>query len=385
MAPRPAISSIAMALAGKTNTPSMNIPNYHDPRHAAGTDGLLSPTHDQPVSRRGMLPTPPGSISPSMHPYGFKHRNDMFPDSPTSAPAHVDSDVDLHEDAGQPLPLVAETLDSLSNLESAGAITPVMLAKYHLPGILLNNGPLAIRHIMGYLTTNVPGFSGIAPAKARRLVVAALEGKGTGSVGGGINGDVLFEKVGWGRWDAKRRGPIRPLDPNHATPPSSIPSSLPRQLTGRRDSAYYGSSMTAESVVFSHSNFGYEDTSMHEADKMSLDGDDDQRAYCSSEASDPDEIMDGDWEEADLTDEEDWAQIGADALRARSFPHASDGNNDLHWRNQGSGGGPSYATLTKSVPGPGPIAIRPEHSSLRNGGNAEERAAVEALLKLGSM
>ena len=370
-----------MALAGKTNTASVDIPNPKDTCHAAGPDGLLSPIHDQPDSRRGMLPTPPGSISPSIQPFGFKHRNNNIPDSPTSAPAHVDSDVDLQDDAqGQPLPLVAGALD---NLESAGAITPGMLAKYHLPEILLSNGPLAIRHIMGYLTTNVPGFSGIAPAKARRLVVAALEGKGTGCAGGGINGDVLFEKVGWGRWDAKRRGHAQSLDPSHATPPSSIPSSLPRQLTGRRDSAFYGSSMTAESVVFSHSNFGYEDSSMleHEADKMSLDGDDDRRGYCSSEASDPDELMDGDWGDADLTDEEDWAQIGAAALRARSFPHASDKN--VHWRNQGSGGGPSYATLTKSVPGQ--VPIQPEFSSLQHGGNAEERAAVEALLKLGSM
>lgn len=384
MASRPAISSIAMALAGNTNTASVDIPNPKDTRHAAGPDGLLSPAHDQPASRRGMLPTPPGSISPSIQPFGFKHRNNNVPDSPTSAPAHVDSDMDLQEDAqGQPLPLVAGTLDNLASLESAGAITPGMLAKYHLPEILVSNGPLAIRHIMGYLTTNVPGFSGIAPAKARRLVVAALEGKGTGTTGGGMNGDVQFEKVGWGRWDAKRHGHARSLDPNHATPPSSIPTSLPRQLTGRRDSAFYGSSMTAESVVFSHSNFGYEDSSMfeHEADKMSLDGDDDQRRYCSSEASDPDELMDGDWGEADLTDEEDWAQIGAAALRARSFPHASDKN--VHWRNQGSGGGPSYATLTKSVPGQ--VPIQPGFPALQDGGNAEERAAVEALLKLGSM
>ncbi|KAL1961355.1 hypothetical protein VTO42DRAFT_83 [Malbranchea cinnamomea] len=399
MASRPAISSIAMALAGKT--PSMDIPRPH---HSAGTDNRLP--HDQPDSRRAaMLPTPPGSLSPSFHPAGFKHRNNnnnhnhnpnspshnhhLLPDSPTSAPAHVDSDVDLlqtttaptEEEGSQPAPLVAESLHTLASLESAGAITPAMLAKYHLPEILLNHGPLAIRHIMSYLTTNVPGFSGIPPAKARRLVVSALEGKGSGGEGGGINGDVIFEKVGWGRWDAKRRGS---KDPLRATPPSSVPSSsLPRGLaSGRRDSVSYdyGSSLTAESVVLSHSEFGYGD-----ADRMSLDGD--RRAYCSSsEASDDDDLMDGDWDEADLTDEEDWARIGADALRARSFPHASNHDSQSRWRTQGSGGGPSYATLAKSAPGPIPIP-GPDHSSssFHAEANAEERAAVEALLKLGSM
>ena len=66
-----------------------------------------------------------------------------------------------------------------------------MLAKYHLPDIMLSHGPLAIRHIMGYLTTSVPGFAGIPPAKARRLVVGALEGRG--GEGGGVDGDVEFE------------------------------------------------------------------------------------------------------------------------------------------------------------------------------------------------
>jgi hypothetical protein len=314
------------------------------------------------------------------------------------------------------LPLVAETLDNLDGLESAGAISPAMLAKYHLPDILLDHGPLAIRHIMGYLTTTVPGFSGIPPAKARRLVVAALEGKGTSGDGAGINGDVHFEKVGWGRWDAKRRGsgaggqqnagppapsstsllvPKNQVAGGHASPPSSLasPSYLPQlMMPGRHESARYGSSMTADSAVFSHSEFGafsHPDPSMleHEADKMSLDGD--ERAYCSSseEASDNDVLMDGDWDEADITDEEDWAQMGAAALRARSFPNNAPTNHMYpKWRNHGSGGGPSYSTLAKAAPGQ--ISIHPPaFSSFPDGvgGNVEERAAVEALLQLGSM
>ncbi|RPB28345.1 hypothetical protein L211DRAFT_751284, partial [Terfezia boudieri ATCC MYA-4762] len=77
------------------------------------------------------------------------------------------------------------------------AITPSLLAKHYLPGILLQHGPLAIRHLTAYLIASIPGFSNIPPAKQRRLVVGALEA-------GGVNGDVIFEKVGWGRWDARK-------------------------------------------------------------------------------------------------------------------------------------------------------------------------------------
>jgi hypothetical protein len=79
-----------------------------------------------------------------------------------------------------------------------GSITPTLLAKHHLPKIL-NNGPLDIRHIIGYLTISIPEFSSIQPAKARRLVVEALEGCGGGDRSG-LKRDVKFEKVGWERW-----------------------------------------------------------------------------------------------------------------------------------------------------------------------------------------
>jgi len=129
----------------------------------------------------------------------------------------------------------------------------------------------------------------------------------------------------------------------------------------------------------------------HEADKMSLDGDDD--GYVSSVAPEP---LDEDLGDGEITDEEDWASIGAEALRARSLPN--------HGR---------------SVPGPGrlyqPIATysyQPRHRSktpaevahtlptqsatlnpsntfsFPNGAgvnNSQEQAAIEALLSLGSM
>jgi hypothetical protein len=244
---------------------------------------------------------------------------------------------------------------------------------------------------MGFLTTSVPGFSRIPPAKARRLVVAALEGRGNGGEAGGVDGDVLFEKVGWGRWDARRRGDS-PRDRERSfavsSPPSSVAGSFQQrglQIEGRRGSTWsavrnqYGVSL-AESTAFSYTDDygGHEDLDMleHEADKMSLDGDDD-REYCSSSEA-PDDLQDDEWNEGDVTDEEDWAQIGADALRARSM--------------NGSGGfvrNSNVAARAKPLPFGafgnasfgGPTAAK---SAPRNF-DTQERAAVEALLSLGSM
>ena len=81
--------------------------------------------------------------------------------------------------------------------------------------------PLAIRHIMGYLATSVPGFAAIPPTKARRLVVASLERSGGDP--GLPHGGVVFEKVGWGRWDARRRG----------QPPRARAGSPPESAAGR--------------------------------------------------------------------------------------------------------------------------------------------------------
>ena len=384
MAPQTATSSIAMALAGKTA--SVDIPKPRSNLTAATRDPSRSTGHN------AMLPTPPNSISPTLHPHvaftskhssGANNPNNLA-GTPPLATSHPDSDLDLGDavDHGQG-----------HAVDSTGAITPALLAKYHLPGIMLHQGPLPIRHVMGCLTTAVPGFSRIPPAKARRVVVAALEGRGNDQEGGGLDGDIIFEKVGWGRWDARRRGePSRHHYPLEPSPPSSLPNSFQQrgvQIPSRRaDRSPYGTSMTGDSIVFSYTEADYsgrhEDASMleDEADKMSLDGDVNGD---SSEAPEED-IPDGDWGEEDVTDEEDWAHIGADALRARSL----NGNGGFIYPKQQAavmrGGGPASSTLAKSAPNNN-IPIQQLGFSLPEGvgGDREERAAVEALLRLGSM
>ena len=428
-------SSVAVAVADQTAT--LNIPKSRDTGLWAGRDSFAAvAARSLPGNKKQHvgLPTPPNSISPSLPPQAFEGRADHSPPTPPTA-AHVDySDIDLQDavdhanSQNHPQHGLAASrgLDGLADLDAAGAITPGLLAKHHLPGILIDNGPLAIRHVMGYLTTSVPGFSGIPAAKARRLVVGALEGRGSGGEQGGIDGDVIFEKVGWGRWDARRRGQLsregRNVHHRHnlrparqASPPSARGLQIPRhsaRLDRGREIAFE-TGVPSESAMYSHdSEMEYDhpldDRSMleHEADKMSLDGED----SCSSSAP-PDDSPILDYDEGDVTDEEDWASIGAAALRQGSFPRASASGNvrgshpyarqlDPHAR--GRGGGPPSSMLAKSAPMSNPYVFyhggqRPaaggdpdsEGPNLPGAGygsnELQEREAIEALVRLSSV
>lgn len=357
-------STSAIGLALNNPSASVEIPKQGG---LSGRDNLTVVSTDA-SNRSAMLPTPPTSISPNL------------PPQRQAARSLQESDMDAHGAPGSAL--TAEALDSLGDLESAGAITPTMLAKHHLGEILLTHGPLAIRHIMSYLNSTVPGFARITSAKARRLVVAALEGRGAALDASGDEGEVIFEKVGWGRWDARRRGhPTR-----DGTPPASYTSSYSGMQSLTNRDTLSGASASAR---FSPSDEDH-DMIENEADKMSLD----EEGYASSEAPPPDPMMD-DLDDGDVTDEEDWQSIGAEALRARSLPPGSLPKSRLP-----SGGGriyqpiysyndkarmsrPSY-NLAQSVPTKAiPMNRAPNH--FNNINDSQERAAIEALLSLGSM
>ena len=315
------VSSIATAFAGRTE--SVDIPKPRDNFWAGKESFAAVAAKSLPVNKQTAgLPTPPNSLSPSLPPQAYKLRVSSGPLTPP-APVHVDSDIDL-EDAvehakAQDSPqrgLTARGLSKLAELDAVGNITPALLAKHHLPGILLENGPLAIRHVMGYLTTSVPGFSGIPPAKARRLVVGALEGRGIDGQQGGVDGDVVFEKVGWGRWDARKRGQTAretrdsPQYSSHQEGVLRIPITSTRRERTR-------------DIAFSHDSDRDYDTPMedsgtmeHEVDRMSLDGIEEPEPSCDF----PKQKKRIDYDPQDVTDEEDWASIGAAALRQGSVP-----------------------------------------------------------------
>lgn len=235
--------------------------------------------------------------------------------------------------------------------ETSSAISSALLAKHHLPGILLQHGPLAIRHITSYLIASLPGFSTIPPAKQRRIVVGALEGKGgaSGVMGevGGVDGDVIFEKIGWGRWDARRKG-----DPPRERP--AAPNSPPLSASSPTDSSgiVQAGSYTESGIFHQSEEEGPHNEDVDMADAMSV----------SADSSEDD----------DMTDEEDWAQMGAAALRRqRGSPITSDGW-DSYAQSPASG---FVAHRHKAT-----IIETAEHKRVR-----EEREAVEALVKLSSV
>lgn len=165
-----------------------------------------------------------------------------------------------------------------------------------------------------------------------------------------------------------------------------------------------GTSTNGDSIVLScGEDMDYidhhEDVTMleHEADKMSLDGDE---PCSSSEAPDDGPILDEDI--GDVTDEEDWANIGAAALRQGSYPTATSGGGRNHnnphlsthmYANDRSGGGPASSALAKSMPMPSAYNSQQPHdyvgfsymTSFGVGSDLQEREAVEALLRLSSV
>ncbi|MCJ1478314.1 DNA-binding proteins Bright/BRCAA1/RBP1 and proteins containing BRIGHT domain [Lambiella insularis] len=428
-------TSAGMTFVGGSSSVAAARPYNHNFWHGkesfAAVAARTLPTNTQHAG----LPTPPNSISPNLPPQAYKKDGSVAPPTP---PAHasVDSDIDLQDAVdhakAQDLPqrgLGLSTDDgNLPSLDTTGNITPSLLARHYLPDILLNHGPLAIRHVMGYLTTSVPGFSGIPPAKARRLVVGALEGRGSGGEGGGLLGDVEFEKVGWGRWDARYKGqPSKhdrsarrpsPTTTRHQHPslrsPSPYASSgirIPRSVNHSSRSRLPLSSsrtpLTHESLRSLDSDTNMMDHET-EADRMSLD----DGSGSSSEAPDEGPAIEDDLGE--VTEEEDWASIGAAALRAGSFPSGGGGkiytasSHASRYRKHG-GGGPVRRALATSMPGT--IGLR--HLSFQQqqarkvlkwqeassdhvdkkgqftmegiGNDSQERDAIQALLSLSSV
>ncbi|KAI1432935.1 hypothetical protein GGR50DRAFT_550241 [Xylaria sp. CBS 124048] len=363
-------------MASATATAARDIPmtSY------AGRDTFagVAVARNGPVTGPHPLPTPPNSISPALPPHGLKAQLQRGAYDP------IDSDLDLHDDS-------ESSMAASSPFEAAGDITPALLAKFHLPEILLNQGPLAIRHIMGYLTTSVPGFAGIPPNRARRLVVAALQGRGQGHAAelGGVKGDVEFEKVGWGRWHAKRRGHRTashnmPGEARSGSYPAGIPINKGMGWNTGRPRLGTRSPSNDNSASFSHDDDQGASVIEHEADKMSLDSLDEPGSASCSEAPDAaDTTMNGNPE--DETDDEDWGAVGAAALRAGSYSSPAEARRGAGYHNYiyNNGGYRSFPSNTRMLREPPLDNI--DLDALAASSDAQEREAIQALLQLGSV
>lgn len=363
--------------AMSTATSSASIPIVRDSADISGT-ALFE-------KRANALLTPPSSISPELaaHPL---HACALSP-----PPINIERDTDMldgHAVEGTSLPSGGGTplsRGALSSLDGAVTITPSFLARNHLPRILLGGGPRAIRHVMGELNHTVPGFSRIPPAKARRIVVAALESRD----GGGVDGSVSFSKTGWGRWDAHVKGSdsgVNYFHDGNLSPPRSEHGSYapsyndsaihipPGHIHAQRREPYSGGSWTASSIREEDELDMDMDPAEDAADNMSLDGD-------SSDSS----------ETNDETDNEDWTTVGVEALRKASLPTP---NAPIqNYRKVSAPYTGRYATRTGSRGPLIPTARTAFSSSVpscdyRGLGAVQspaERDAVAALLSMGSM
>ncbi|KAJ4986184.1 hypothetical protein SVAN01_08337 [Stagonosporopsis vannaccii] len=372
------VSNIAAAFAAQQA--SHNIPIAHDGAQATATGTFL---------------TPPSSISPTLS--AHKRRPAMPLAGRVDTPDAMDFDLqDAVEHARAQDQPSALSKEALAGLDATRQITAAMLAKHHLPAIIAGHGAMPIREMMAHLTHSVPGFSGLAPAKARRLVVAALEHR----AGGGIHGEVKFEKVGWGRWSvagsSQARGvPIGSLrGGSGATPPPSMDSTagglqIPR-LRQERDT--YQGSWNAGSWSPPHKMD--EDEEM--ADQMSLDGSDDSLESDSASDMDLGEDLDDD------TDQEDWATMGPQISR-KTHRGPRRENRDYNYLSRTQSSNPRYRSVSAqghSLPqggfqgsissrtpalGSTPLPSLKFTASPGVSGSGAERDAIEALLSMGSM
>ncbi|EMD01166.1 hypothetical protein BAUCODRAFT_62210 [Baudoinia panamericana UAMH 10762] len=340
------------------------------------------------------LLTPPNSVSPELSAHGT-HASDHTPPlmnieqeldlGPVAEHTPKEEGAELEGPTGTPL-----SKGALSGLDATAAITPSMLAKHHLPGIMLGNGPRPIRYVMGELTHTVPGFSRIPPAKARRLVVAALEGRS----GGGPDGTVAFHKTGWGRWDAHIKGSSRDSgigsfhDGNFSPPRSERSYAMsygdsgvhmhgPRLTSGfhEQPSNSSWSSIREEDELDADMDM---DMPEHEADKMSLD----------------DMSLDGDDSFNDDTEDDEIPVDTSRTPRKASLPIP--GGPRKNYNAISAAYARRYSSSQSWSRRPSGVTSRSLHSTSMPTGNRmsivshatatpEEQAAAAALLSMGSM
>lgn len=88
----------------------------------------------------------------------------------------------------------------LSTSSPAGIAVASKVTPERLAHLLLETGPLAIRHITSNLAKQIQGFEKLSLSKQRRLIMSSLDQ-------GFEEESIIFEKIGWGQWSAKHVEP----------------------------------------------------------------------------------------------------------------------------------------------------------------------------------
>lgn len=394
------VSSIAQALADTVGT--IHIPK---PFTGPNTTNKESSFAIKGGTHTG-LPTPPNSISPYLpaHSLIARARQDLV----GSPPSQIDSDIELGEALEYPKSEdrsnagYSATTD-LGTPAAHGVITPALIARDYLPDIVLGKGQIAVKDVINQLSNSLPGFNDIPPAKARRIVVGALETRR-----GGPDGNVEFEKTGWGRWvgrlkhqPSRREGgtmqtivegqpspAFGPLRFRRTTSAMKIPGSTGHIRKRRRLS--HGSWAAESNTSSTSDQIDRMDTGIfpHDNEEMSIDGDGDRANRYGGLPAKVGQDREAFYSD---TDEEDWASMGVEAWRSNSY---TGGNRAFVHRRT------SRRSRTRSPFTALPQSL-PAHHSLHNykprkpsmvsldftsvDADAQERDAIEALMNMGSM
>lgn len=295
-------------------------------------------------------------------------------------------------------------------LAAAAAVTPEKLAN-----LLLTQGPLPIRHITSHLSTTIPGFGDLSLSKQRRLIIAALDSVDH------VN-QIRFEKVGWGRWAAKKisdntvSGKVAPLTharkrresasalaatSGTARPPLS-PNLKPLDASVFLDDvddekfSVAKSSPSAALLAAHNRNRHRRRSSVHRSRMMFKDLDDDD------DDDDENAIEDDEDDEEEDDDDDDYAVAGSLELeesvdRSKNSPTRRHSDTDEEdWQSMGAASlrrtplqqSPSLPAATTthdpigSAPGSNPSSSY--NSSMRSTLMVREKDAIAALVQLSS-
>ncbi|KAL9055593.1 MAG: hypothetical protein Q9162_003490 [Coniocarpon cinnabarinum] len=377
------VSSISKALANAAGS-------IHIPKPADVPESNKNTVHGAAFAAKGhsasALPTPPNSISPHLSAHSLAAR--VHRDVVESPPSQVDSDVEL-----------GDAIDSAKNSSGPahgtvenghGTITPSLIARDYLPGVILGKGQVPVKDVINHLCKHLPGFADIPPAKARRIVGAALEGHV-----GGPDGNVEFEKTGWGRWNARIRSqPLRTINEHYAattggfsSPAVKIPGAPSASVRKpRRTSAgswAADSSMSSPDDQMDHTE---PEVFHQDVDAMSVDGDGDQgMRYAPSHKQHAATATYSD------TDEEDWASMGPSSFWGSSVNSRGGIHKHMKLHRGGRTRSPMPGGFARSLPAGYPSAPHQQPRPPLNldftgiDANTQEREAIEALIRMGSM
>lgn len=89
---------------------------------------------------------------------------------------------------------------TISAMSASGVSAAQQVTPQRLSNLLLSRGPLAIRFITQALASEIAGFKDLSASKQRRLIMSALDA-------GDLEHSVVFAKIGWGQWSAKKVDP----------------------------------------------------------------------------------------------------------------------------------------------------------------------------------